>query len=264
VRPADALPLAGWRVIVTRGLSQASSLTARLVEAGAQVVEFPVIAIADASDGGAAMSRALSRIEDYEWVVFTSANTVDRCWRHLSASSGLGRAKVAAIGKGTAEALAQRGVIADLLPDRFVAESLVEVFPTPARAGEPSGLPILLPCAEGAREVLAKGLRAKGWRVDVVEAYRTVRPAADAASATALTGADAVTFTSASTVTGYLELAGAERVPPVVACIGPVTADTARQAGLEVDVVAPIHTVEGLVDALAEWARHKGAPDGRR
>ena len=112
--------------------------------------------------------------------------------------------------------------------------------------------------------MLAKGLRAKGWRVDVVEAYRTVRPAADAASAAALTGADAVTFTSASTVTGYLELAGAERVPPVVACIGPVTADRARQAGLEVDVVAPIHTVEGLVDALAEWARHKGAPGGRR
>ncbi len=258
---SDSLPLDGWSVIVTRGLSQASSLAERLEGAGASVVEFPVIAIADAGDGGAAMSRALSRIEQYEWVVFTSANAVDRCWSQLSTASGLAPAKVAAIGEGTARRLAQRGVIADLLPDRFVAESLVEAFPVPEPAG---GSRVLLPCAAGAREVLAQGLRAKGWRVDVVEAYRTVRPAAAEVSAAALTGADAVTFTSASTVIGYLELAGAGRVPPVVACIGPVTAETATRAGLEVDVVSPVHTVEGLVEALSEWARHNGRPSGRR
>jgi len=251
-------------VIVTRGHAQAPSLAARLVDAGARVVEFPVIAIAEAADGGAAMSQALSGIDEYEWVVFTSANAVDRCWRHLGAGSGLGRAKVAAIGEGTAKVLAERGVIADLVPDRFVAESLVETFPDPAPEAD-SGVPaVLLPCAAGAREVLAEGLRAKGWHVEVVEAYRTVRPDVESASAAALKSADAVTFTSASTVTGYLELAGAERVPPVVACIGPVTAEAARRAGLEVDVVAPVHTVDGLVEALTEWARHRSPPGGRR
>ena len=253
-------PLSGWRVIVTRARAQASALVDRLVDEGATVIEFPVISIADAADGGAALARALSDLGRYEWVVFTSANAVERCWRHLGDTGELGRAKVAAIGHGTAGALAERGIVADLVPPEFVAESLVEAFPDPERPGSAS---VLLPCAAEARAVLAEGLRTKGWRVEVVEAYRTLRPAPVDGGREGAGDADAITFTSSSTVTGYLELAGLERVPPVVACIGPITASTARQAGLRVDVVARVHTVDGLADELVEWARVKGAPGGR-
>ena len=112
--------------------------------------------------------------------------------------------------------------------------------------------------------MLPDGLRAKGWRVEVVEAYRTIPSVLGAEGLRALDGADAITFTSSSTVTGYLDLAGAGRVPPVVACIGPVTARAAMKAGLSVDVVAAVHTVDGLVGALAQWATHQGAADGQR
>jgi uroporphyrinogen-III synthase len=254
-------PLAGWRVIVTRARAQSSSLVELLVDAGACPVELPAIEIADPIDGGAALEQALSGIEDFEWVVFTSANAVERCWRHLGDVAALGGAKVAAIGEGTAAALAEHGIAADLVPERFVAESLVDAFPAPARLGE---APVLLPCAAEARDVLADGLRAKGWRVEVVEAYRTVVSTFDESGFGALDDADAITFTSSSTVTGYLELAGAGRMPPVVACIGPVTARTAMKAGLRVDVVAAVHTVDGLVGALAEWAKHQGTQGGPR
>lgn len=263
-------PLSGWRVIVTRARSQASGLVQRLTDAGARVVELPVIEIVEASDGGAALSGALARIKQYEWVVFTSANAVERCWPHPRDAPALAGVKIAAVGESTAASLSDRGIIADLVPDRFVAESLVDAFPSPLRAGEAEGTApqasVLLPSAADARDVLAEGLRAKGWRVDVVEAYRTVRPAhrEGSGSAQGLEGADAITFTSSSTVTGFLEVAGPDRVPPVVACIGPITARTATEAGLKVDLVAPVHTVDGLVDGLIEWARHKGSAGDRQ
>jgi len=131
--------------------------------------------------------------------------------------------------------------VADLIPERFVAESLVDAFPDgPGR--------VLVPQASDARPVLADGLRAKGWDVDVVVAYRTERvwPSEEALAAAAT--ADAVTFTSASTVRNFVDLA--VTVPPVVACIGPVTAEAATAEGLRVDAVAEVHTVDGLVDAV--------------
>jgi uroporphyrinogen-III synthase len=124
-----------------------------------------------------------------------------------------------------------------------VAESLLDAFPPgPGR--------VLLPRAAVARDVLPAGLAERGYTVDVVEAYRTVigRPSSEALGAAAT--ASAVTFTSSSTVTNFLAVAGDLPVPPVVACIGPVTADTARAAGLTVDVVAAEHTIDGLVAAL--------------
>jgi uroporphyrinogen-III synthase len=236
-------------------------LVQRLAAAGALPVEFPVIAIADAADGGLALEQALGRIEEFEWVVFTSPNAVERCWRALGEGGSLGHAKLAAIGDSTAAALAEREVVVDLVPGQFVAESLAEAFPDPPRS---KGASVLLPCAAGARDVVAVGLRAKGWRVEVVEAYRTVTVTPEQSGAEVLPDADAITFTSSSTVTGYLELAGPGRVPPVVACIGPVTARTALKAGLNVEVVAPVHTAEGLVDALVDWARQRGVPPERQ
>ena len=136
-------PLSGWRVIVTRSpRAQSSSLVERLANAGACPVEVPVIEIADPIDGGVALESALSRIEDFEWVVFTSANAVERCWRYLADGRTLGGAKVAVVGDGTAAALAGYETVVDLVPERFVAESLVEVFPGPARPGEAT---VLLP-----------------------------------------------------------------------------------------------------------------------
>jgi uroporphyrinogen-III synthase len=193
--------------------------------------------------------------------VFTSVNAVERCWRRLGDTAALGSLKVAAVGASTAAALAEHDVAADLVPDEYVAESLLEIFPPPAEAGSGS---VFLPCAAEARDVLANGLRSMGWRVEVVEAYRTVRAMKDGAALDQAGDADAITFTSSSAVSGYLELAGRDRVPPVVACIGPVTARTAAHAGLVVDVVADVHTAEGLVGALVEWAAGRAAPGGRR
>jgi uroporphyrinogen III methyltransferase / synthase len=242
-------PLFGRRIIVTRAREQASGLVERLAGLGAATVELPVIEIGEPADGGAGLRDAALRVGDYDWVAFTSANAVTRFFTALVAvgsdTRALGGRRVAAIGPGTADALAAAGVRADLVPERFVAESLLEALPAgPGR--------VLLPRAAVARDALPAGLAERGWTVDVVEAYRTVvgRPAPEALAAAA--SASAVTFTSSSTVTNYLAVAGDLPVPPVVACIGPITADTARAAGLRVDVVAHEHTIEGLVTALVE------------
>jgi uroporphyrinogen-III synthase len=153
---------------------------------------------------------------------------------------------VAAIGPGTADRLAASNVVADLVPERFVAESMLEAFPSGTGR-------VLLPRAAVARDVLPTGLEAKGWTVDVVEAYRTERVVPRPETLAAAAAADAITFTSSSTVTNYLAVTGESGVPPVVACIGPVTAATARAAGLTVTIEADVHTVDGLIDALVAW-----------
>jgi uroporphyrinogen III methyltransferase/synthase len=245
-------PLFGWTVVVTRARSQASTLVGRLRSAGAGTVELPVISVTEAADGAAALRAAAERLDRYEWVVFTSANAVEALMGLVRDARAFGTARVAAIGPGTADALASWRLAADLVPERFVAEGLLEVFPDPAAAGSAGGGRVLLPRAAEARDVLPKGLRAKGWQVDVVEAYRTgrLRPSGEALAA--VRSAQVVTFTSSSTVTGFLEVVDHGDVPPIVACIGPVTADTARSLGLSVDVVAGTHTIDGLVDALVE------------
>jgi len=253
-------PLFGWRVVVTRTQTQASILADQLAQRGAWPVELPVIEIAEPGDGGAALDVAAAELADYDWVVFTSANAVDALWHKVRDARALGRARVAAIGDGTASALAARGIVADLVPDRLVAESLLEAFPAP----DALGARVLLPRAAVARDVLPDGLRERGYVVDVVEAYRTLRPELGPDALDALAGAHAVTFTSSSTVTGFLELAGRSSVPPVVACIGPVTAATARAEGLLVDVESPTHTVSGLVEALAGFARDQAGPPSTR
>jgi uroporphyrinogen III methyltransferase/synthase len=251
----ETRPLFGRRVVVTRAAGQAGELVARLRELGAEAVEVPAIEIVDPDDGGAALRAAAARVHTYDWVVFTSANAVVRLCAELRDARAFGRARIAAIGPGTADALAARNLVADLVPDRFVAEGLLASFP---EAG-PAGGRVLLPRAAVARDVLPAGLRAKGWDVDVVVAYRTVAARPSPAAIAAAREADAICFTSSSTVTNYLAGAGREAVPPLVACIGPVTAETARAAGLTVDVVAEVHTTAGLLDALvaafAERAR---------
>jgi uroporphyrinogen-III synthase len=179
-------------------------------------------------------------------VVFTSANAVERFVAQLRDARAFGAARVAAVGTATAEALGAANVVADLVPERFVAEALVDAFPD----APDGGARVLVPQAADARTVLAEGLRAKGWYVDVVEAYRTVPGRPSASVLAAAREADAITFTSSSTVTGYVGVAGADAVPPVVASIGPVTSATAKEHGIDVAIEADPSTVEGLVAAL--------------
>ncbi|MGH9039163.1 MAG: uroporphyrinogen-III C-methyltransferase [Acidimicrobiia bacterium] len=248
-------PLFGRTVVVTRAREQASELMGRLRHLGAETVELPVIEIGDAADGGAALREAVRTVGDYDWVAFTSPNGVERFFAALDDLGldvrALAGAAVAAIGPGTAAVLARGGIRADLMPSRFVAEAVVEAFPSgPGR--------VLLPRAAVARDALPAGLEAKGWTVDVVEAYRTHLARPSPAALAAARAADAVTFTSSSTVTNYLEVAGDGPHPPVVACIGPVTADTARAAGLSVTVEADEHTIDGLVQALVDVLAEPG------
>ena len=242
-------PLFGRRVVVTRAREQASALAERLRELGAEVVRLPTIEIAEPADGGAALAAAAARVRDYDWVAFTSANAVERFFAHLHDSRALGDTAVAAVGTATAAELAVRGILADLVPERSLARALAEAFPPAAGPGGTGR--VLLPQAAIADDSLAAGLAAKGWSVDVVEAYRTVPAAPAPEAAAAAAKADVVAFTSSSTVDNYVDAVGTTGAPPVVACIGPVTAATARRRGLDVGVVAEEQSVEGHLAAIA-------------
>lgn len=252
---ADNRPLGGTTVVVTRARGQAGPLAAALTAAGARVVEVPVVELVDPADGGAALRRAAARAERYRWVAFTSANAVHRFVPLLRDSRGFGSAQLAAVGGATAAALADYHLVADLVPEDTDggpgAAGLAASFPDAPPRGR-----VLFPRAENARRALPEGLRARGWAVDEVDAYRTV-PAAPppAVVADQLASATVVTFTSPSTVEGYLTLADAAGrplpVPPVVACIGPTTAEAARRAGLDVEVESPSPSAEALVAAVA-------------
>jgi uroporphyrinogen III methyltransferase/synthase len=240
-------PLFGKRIVVTRAREQASELRARLEALGAQVVELPSIAIEP-------LDFVLPDLTQYAWVVFTSVNGVAHFFDRGLVASGLdtralGNARVAAIGPGTADALSAAGINPDLLPARFVAESLLEAFPAPVVGGER----VLLPRAEIARDVLPAGLRERGYEVDVLPVYRTVRATPADADVALVRGGDvdAITFTSSSTVQNFRDLVPSfEGEQPLVVSIGPVTSNTARGHGLRVDVEAETHTIDGLVAAL--------------
>ena len=243
----ETRPLFGRRIVVTRPRHETGSLSVRLAELGAEPVELPTIRLVGPADGGIGLREAAATLRNgaYQWVVFTSARAVSPLLTELPDARAFGRTGIAAIGPGTAAELGRHFLVADVVPDEFVAEALVDRFP------EGDGR-VLLPRAAAARDVLPRGLSAKGWSVDVVEAYRTRPERPSPAELQAASGADAITFTSSSTVTNYLAVAGDGAVPPLVACIGPVTASTAREAGLSVEVVAAEHTIDGLVAALVE------------
>ncbi|HVF14470.1 MAG TPA: uroporphyrinogen-III C-methyltransferase, partial [Acidimicrobiales bacterium] len=258
----ESRPLFGRRVVVTRARHQASGLVERLRAVGADPVEVPTIEIVDPDDGGDALRAVAARVREYDWVLFTSTNAVERFVACLHDARGLGDVRVGAIGPGTAGALATAGIVADLVPERSLAEGLLEVFPVPDTDDDLGSRRVLLPQAAGARPVLADGLAAKGWTVEAVHAYRTV-PAIPAPDVLAAAGkADAIAFTSASTVHSYIAAAGPDAVPPVVACIGPVTRAAAETEGLVVDAIATDHTLDGLVAALVSLLGRPEPPPG--
>jgi uroporphyrinogen III methyltransferase/synthase len=250
----EARPLFGRRVVVTRAREQASDLRARLEGLGAQVLELPSIEVEP-------LLFELPDLGAYTWAVFTSANGVAHFFDRGLAARGLdARAlagvKVAAIGPGTADALAARGIVPDLVPERFVAESLLEAFP-PAAPNDR----VLLARAAVARDVLPAGLRERGYHTDVLAVYRTVPATARAEDLARVRAGDvdAITFTSSSTVTNFADAlaagGGFTGGQPSVVSIGPVTSQTARERGLRVDAEADPHTIDGLVDALLATLR---------
>ena len=250
-------PLFGKRILVTRARSQASKLTAKLENLGAEVFEAPAISMADPADNYAALDQAIDHLQDYQWLIFTSANGVGRFFARLFQADkdvrALGYAKIAAIGSATAEKLKQYGIVADVIPGEYRAEGIIEAM----KGKLPPHAKILIPRAEEAREILPETLREMGAEVDVAAAYRTVCGQVDgkALAAEIQDGRfDMVTFTSSSTVKNLVEIIGSADLLKDVktACIGPITADTAKSLGIEPDIIAKEYTIDGLVEAICK------------
>jgi uroporphyrinogen III methyltransferase/synthase len=254
----DNKPLFGKRIIVTRSREQASALSSKLAGLGADVIEFPVIKIVPPTDTFS-IDSAISKLEDFDWVVFTSANGVEWFAKRLLSMRkdirAMHRAKIAAIGPATAAALEKLMIGVDYIPEKFVAESVVEGFPE-----DVNGKKILIPRAKEAREVLPEKLKELGAEVHVASVYETITEDSDAQQIKDMLRSgevDVVTFTSSSTVKNFVSLVGESNEKPlpegvVAACIGPITAQTAEEMGIKPDIVAEEYTIDGLVQALKE------------
>ncbi len=229
-------PLYGRRVVVTRARAQASGLATQLRDRGAEVVELPAIRIEPRIESEK-VRRAVESIREYALLCLTSPNGVRLLFEALASAGldarALASATVAAIGPGTARALAERGIAADVVPERFVAEALVEALSDV----EVTGRRVLVARAAEARDVLPEALRQRGAEVDVVALYETVREEPNPEAVEAAQAADYVTFTSSSTVRNLVGALG-DRFPRSarVVSIGPITSEAARDAGLEIDV----------------------------
>ena len=250
-------PLFGKRILVTRARNQASKLTAKLENLGAEVIEAPAIEITDPSDLYEALDKAIDHVQDYHWLIFTSANGVEYFFNRLYQAGkdvrALGYAKIAAIGSATAEKLKQYGIVADVIPQEYRAEGVIEAM----KGKLPPHAKILLPRAEEAREILPEKLQEMGAEVEVAPAYRTVCGDVDSEALVSelVNGEiDVVTFTSSSTVKNLVNIIGSVDFLKDVktACIGPVTADTAKSLGIEPDIIAKEYTIDGLVEAICK------------
>ena len=252
-------PLFGKRIVVTRAREQASDFKAGLAKLGAECLEFPTISVVP-PESWEALDRVLKRLEKYQWIIFTSVNGVKYFFERLVAlgwdTRELNGAKVGAIGPKTAQALIARGVQPDLVPKEYRAEAIVESL----KDWKILGQRFLLPRASIAREALPLALVDMGAVVDEVPAYRTVKPDHDRGPVKALLERGEihmVTFTSSSTVTNFVDMFKQEKEAlqkwmkaVTVACIGPITARTAEENGLSVNVIPAEYTIEALTEAI--------------
>jgi uroporphyrinogen III methyltransferase / synthase len=247
--------LLGWRVLVTRQPEQAAGLAEALRSEGASVIEVPLIEIAPPADA-TGLRQAIEHLADYDWLVFTSANAVRAFAIELSGRALPEGLRIATVGPSTSEAVTDSlpGASVSLQPaEDFRAEGLLAAF----AADEVAGQRVLIPAAARARDTLASGLTARGARVDVVTAYRTLTPAdAPRRLAAALAeGVDVVTLASPSAVEGFVSACPPGTPRPRALVIGPVTEKAARQAGLEVAGVGGTAGPEGIVQLLAHLTR---------
>ena len=260
----ESRALYGWKVLVPRTKEQAGEMSDRLAVHGAVPVEVPTISV-EPPRSPAQMERAVKGLVDgrYQWVVFTSTNAVRAVWDKFAEFGLDARAfagvKIACVGEATAERVRAMGITPELLPSgEQSSEGLLADFPPFDDILDPVDR-VLLPRADIATETLAAGLRERGWEIDDVTAYRTVRaapPPAETREMIKTGGFDAVCFTSSSTVRNLVGIAGKPHARTIVACIGPATAETAVEFGLRVDVQPEVAQVGALVDALAEHAAH--------
>ncbi|HJN92266.1 MAG TPA: uroporphyrinogen-III synthase, partial [Dehalococcoidia bacterium] len=261
-------PLFGKSVLVTRTRQQASALVDRLRAEGAEPLEFPTIEIVRTPTDP--VEKAVRKLADgaYDWVIFTSANGVREFFRQIYAASLDGRAfvgaDIAVIGAETAKTLARYGLRPDVIPERFVAESLLEAL----AEHDIDGGRFLIARAQGARDTLPASLRAQGAEVEDVPLYISRRPAepdAEVVRRLEEGTVEVAIFSSSSTVTGCLDMLEGRldlMKDVYVACIGPITAQAATDAGLHVDLVSDVQTIDGMMDALREQydPQPKGAP----
>lgn len=247
------------RVLITRPRGQAAEFAAALQAYGAVPISFPVIEIGRIEDT-ICLDRALMKLACYEWLILTSVNGVDAVWERLEAlnltrreNNGIPASlKIAAIGPKTAAAIQQRGVVPAFVPEEYIAEAILPGL------GDLMGRWALLTRADLARPALAEAIEAAGGVAHEIVVYRTLPASPDPEGFKALsTGVDIVTFTSSSTVKNFFALVSANGMDPhnlpgnpMIACIGPITAETARQEGFTVDVMADEYTTEGLIKAL--------------
>ncbi len=258
----ESRALYGWTVLVPRTKDQAGEMSERLAAHGALPIEVPTIAV-EPPRSPAQMERAVKGLVDgrFQWVVFTSTNAVRAVWDKFGefgldarAFSGV---KIACVGEATADRVRGFGVSPELVPSGEQSSlGLLDEFPPYDSIFDPVNR-VLLPRADIATETLAEGLRDRGWEIEDVTAYRTVRaapPPAETREMIKTGGFDAVCFTSSSTVRNLVGIAGKPHARTIVACIGPKTAETAAEFGLRVDVQPETAAVGPLIDALAEHA----------
>lgn len=261
-------PLAGLRILVGRARHQAGALSSRLRKLGAQVVEIPFIEIRRPRSYKP-LDSTLKNLHQYDWLILTSVNGVEALWERLRklhlTKRHLTHLKIAAIGPATRKAIEKRGIKVNVVPEEYVAESVVKSL-----RKQIAGKRVLLARAKVARDVIPRELRQLGAQVDVVEAYETVIPQS---SRTRLRNIlkdpkrrpDVITFTSSSTVRNFVALLGknvwygrprTRKASPIdgirMASIGPVTSSTLRALGLPVDIAAKQYTIPGLIKAIAE------------
>lgn len=254
-----AKPLSGKRILVGRAAHQAAALSDKLRELGAKVIEVPFIEIRPPASWQE-LDQAIARLLDYDWLIFTSGNGVAMFFARLQqlgkSEADLLHLDIAAIGPATRKAVETHGLPVDVVPEKYVAESVVE-----ALEDEVKGKRVLLVRAKVARDVIPRELTGLGAKVDVAEAYETVLPGTSAAAIRVVLRdpeqrPHAITFTSSSTVHNFLDLLGQENRPLLagvkLASIGPVTSEVLREKGLRADIQAAEYTVPALVEAIAD------------
>lgn len=239
------------RILITRAQSQANEFADKLLEAGFEPIYFPVIEIKPVEDN-VALKQALSKLGCYEWTVFTSVNAVDVVFNQFPSLNWSESTQVAAIGPRTADALKAYSITPDFVPDEYVAEAILPGL------GDLRGKWVLMPRAEIARKELPEAICNAGGVPHEITVYKTLPAQVNAAALEALrAGVDMLTFTSASTVENFVAITQKNKLDPFnlpkkpqVACIGPITAQAARQAGFENIIVAKEYTTDGLMEIV--------------